>query len=128
MVFSSHVFLFYFLPATLFLYYVIPQRGKHTILTLLSYVFYGWANPLFVVLLFTSTVIDYCCGLAIAGSGPVWLARVTRRHPLVESWRRPLTAVAGTASRSRRQRVGADPVDLHQPVVARVLQVLQLRH
>ena len=105
MVFSSHIFLFYFLPATLFLYYVIPQRGKHAILTLLSYVFYGWANPLFVVLLFTSTVIDYCCGLAIAGSGPVWLARITRRHPLVESWRRPLTAVAGTASRSRRQRV-----------------------
>ena len=35
-------------------------------LTLLSYVFYGWANPLFVVLMFTSTVIDYICGLFIS--------------------------------------------------------------
>ena len=69
MVFSSHVFVFYFLPLTLLLYYAAPWRGRHLVLTLLSYLFYGWANPLFVVLLLFSTVVDYLCGLALVGSG-----------------------------------------------------------
>jgi alginate O-acetyltransferase complex protein AlgI len=68
MVFSSYLFLFYFLPAALALYYVAPRRSKHLILTALSYLFYGWANPLFVPLLFLSTVIDYACGHVIAGA------------------------------------------------------------
>jgi len=67
MVFSSHLFVFYFLPFTLLVYYLLPLRGKHIALTLLSYVFYGWANPLFVVLMFVSTLIDYLAGLAQAG-------------------------------------------------------------
>ena len=45
MVFSSHLFLFYFLPVALVLYYASPRRLKHLMLTVLSYVFYGWANP-----------------------------------------------------------------------------------
>ena len=67
MVFSSHIFLFYFLPLALLLYFAIPNRGKHAMLTLTSYLFYGWANPLFVVLMLVSTLIDYLCGLVIAG-------------------------------------------------------------
>ena len=47
MVFSSYLFLFYFLPLSLILYYVSPRRLKHLMLTVLSYVFYGWANWLF---------------------------------------------------------------------------------
>ena len=47
MVFSSHLFIFYFLPLALMLYYAMPQRGRNLLLTLVSYVFYGWANPLF---------------------------------------------------------------------------------
>ena len=67
MVFSSQIFFFYFLPLALAVYYGLPRRGRHLALTLLSYVFYGWANPLFVVLLLTSTLINYVCGLKIAG-------------------------------------------------------------
>jgi alginate O-acetyltransferase complex protein AlgI len=67
MVFSSHLFLFYFLPASLVLYYLSPRWLKHLTLTAVSYVFYGWANPLFVVLMFVSTLIDYLCGLALVG-------------------------------------------------------------
>jgi alginate O-acetyltransferase complex protein AlgI len=66
-VFSSYLFLFYFLPIALLLYYAAPPRGRHLILTILSYVFYGWANPLFVVLLLLSTVVDYAAGLVMAG-------------------------------------------------------------
>ncbi|MFP4105930.1 MAG: MBOAT family O-acyltransferase [Phycisphaerae bacterium] len=67
MVFSSHLFMFYFLPAALLIYYASPRRMKHLLLTLLSYVFYGWANPAFIILMFTSTVIDYLCGLGMTG-------------------------------------------------------------
>jgi alginate O-acetyltransferase complex protein AlgI len=67
MVFSSHLFLFYFLPVALLLYYVLPRRGQNLALTLLSYLFYGWANPLFIFLMLASTVIDYACGLVVAG-------------------------------------------------------------
>ena len=67
MVFSSHLFLFYFLPLALAVYYVLPRWGKHLGLTVLSYLFYGWANPLFVVLMLFSTVIDFVCGLAMTG-------------------------------------------------------------
>jgi alginate O-acetyltransferase complex protein AlgI len=66
MVFSSYLFLFYFLPAALILYYASPPRGRHLILTILSYVFYGWANPLFTPLLLLSTTIDYLAGGLIA--------------------------------------------------------------
>lgn len=65
MVFSSHIFLFYFLPLSLLLYYSMPSRGKNLILTAISYVFYGWSNPLFTLLMFFSTVVDYFCGLVI---------------------------------------------------------------
>jgi alginate O-acetyltransferase complex protein AlgI len=65
MVFSSYLFLFYFLPFALLLYYALPRWGKHLGLTTLSYVFYGWANPLFVPLLLSSTVVDYFAGQII---------------------------------------------------------------
>lgn len=67
MVFSSHLFVFYFLPLALLLYYAAPGRLRHVLLTALSYLFYGWANPLFVVLMGFSTAVDYWCGRVISG-------------------------------------------------------------
>ena len=67
MVFSSHLFVFYFLPLALLLYYAAPPRSRHVLLTALSYLFYGWANPLFVVLMGFSTAVDYFCGRVISG-------------------------------------------------------------
>lgn len=66
MVFSSHIFLFYFLPMVLFLYYISPKKLRHLILTILSYLFYGWTNPIFMPLMLASTIIDYTCGLVIS--------------------------------------------------------------
>ena len=65
MVFSSHLFIYYFLPLALGLYYLVPRKGKHLVLTILSYLFYGWANPLFMVLMLGSTMVDYFCGRVI---------------------------------------------------------------
>lgn len=66
MVFSSHIFLFWFLPFALLLYYATPKRGKSLVLTLVSCVFYGWWNPWFALLMLASTAIDYVCGEFIA--------------------------------------------------------------
>jgi alginate O-acetyltransferase complex protein AlgI len=66
MVFSSYLFLFYFLPVALLLYYLSPVRARHLTLTIVSYVFYGWANPLFLFLLLFTTALDYSAGLLIA--------------------------------------------------------------
>lgn len=75
MVFSSHVFLFYFLPLVLALYYASPRTLRMPVLTLASYVFYGWANPWFILLLLGSTLVNFCFGNLIYGRwrlvGPV---------------------------------------------------------
>jgi alginate O-acetyltransferase complex protein AlgI len=67
MVFSSHLFLFYFLPLALGLYYASPRALRMPVLTLTSYAFYGWTNPWFVLLLLWSTLVDFCCGNLIYG-------------------------------------------------------------
>ncbi len=68
MVFSSHFFLYYFLPLALLAYYAAPKKLRHLTLTALSYLFYGWANPAFTVLMLASTVIDYFCGRVLVGN------------------------------------------------------------
>ncbi|MBD3180687.1 hypothetical protein GF312_00240 [Candidatus Poribacteria bacterium] len=67
MVFSTHIFVFYFLPVVLLVYYVMPDRWRHAFLTLASYFFYGWTNPWFVFIMMFSTIVDYVCGLMVAG-------------------------------------------------------------
>lgn len=74
MVFSSHIFLFYFLPLVLLLYYMLPFRWRglylrNTFLTIASYVFYGWKEPWFVVLVMVSTLIDFFAGKMITREG-----------------------------------------------------------
>ena len=68
MVFTTHIFLFYFLPLVLVIYYSLP-RYRNAFLTIASYIFYGWWEPWFVVLMMTSTVLDYVCGGIIAAPG-----------------------------------------------------------
>ena len=54
MVFSSHIFLFYFLPLALATYFLAGKKWRNAILTLSSYIFYGWGEPMFVLLLLLS--------------------------------------------------------------------------
>lgn len=85
MVFSSYLFLFYFLPLALLLYYAGPRRARHLILTLLSYLFYAWANPLFVVLMLASTAIDFTAGLAMEADRRFGTRTAVSRAALVVS-------------------------------------------
>lgn len=60
MVFTSQIFVFYFLPLVLLAYYLL--RGKQNVVLLCaSYVFYGWLNPFFLILLFFVTAVNYIC-------------------------------------------------------------------
>lgn len=74
MVFSSHIFLFYFLPIFLLVYYLLPFTWKNMYLrnnwiTLASYVFYGWLVPWYIIPMFCSTLWDYICGKIITTPG-----------------------------------------------------------
>lgn len=71
MVFSSHIFLFYFLPIFLLFTYILPFRYFTLMSTILSYGFYGWANPKWVLLMLASSYVDYFCGLALVKYGHV---------------------------------------------------------
>ncbi len=65
MVFSTHLFIFYFLPLVLLATYTVPFRRLSLVLTLFSYAFYGWTNPIWVLLMLFSSYVDYFCGLAL---------------------------------------------------------------
>ena len=64
MVFSSNLFLFYFLALALLIYYAVPvARFRTGFLAVISYAFYGWANPPWALIMFASTLVDYICGV-----------------------------------------------------------------
>jgi alginate O-acetyltransferase complex protein AlgI len=65
MVFTSHVFLFYFLPLVLALYYVLPFRARTALIAASSYVFYCWANPIWAAIMFFGSSVDYVCGIGL---------------------------------------------------------------
>ena len=65
MVFSSNIFLFYYLTLVLLVYYLTPLCLRNLALFLCNLVFYGWGEPVFVVLMLFSTVSDYVHGYYI---------------------------------------------------------------
>jgi alginate O-acetyltransferase complex protein AlgI len=67
-VFASFVFLFWFLPAFLPLYLLLPVRVQNLWLTAASFVFYGWWRPHYVLLMLLSVAIDWAAARAM---GPV---------------------------------------------------------
>lgn len=68
MVFSSILFLFYFLPAILILYYLAPKKFRNFVLFAGSLFFYAWGEPVYVVLLLMSTVFNYFMGIEVEKS------------------------------------------------------------
>ena len=65
MLFSSIPFLYYFLPAVLIVYFLVPRALKNTVLLLSSLVFYGWGEPKLLFLMIFTIALFYGCGLAI---------------------------------------------------------------
>jgi len=65
LLFSSIPFLFYFLPAVLILYFLVPKVLKNGVLLLFSLVFYAWGEPKYVFLMIATICLFFFCGLAI---------------------------------------------------------------
>ncbi len=65
MVFSSISFIFYFLPLVLLAYFITPKRFRNIVLLTGSIFFYAFGEPIYVLLLVFSSVIDYIHGLMI---------------------------------------------------------------
>ena len=77
MVFSSLIFLFFFLPAALFCYYIVPQkfiRVRNAVLLLFSLFFYFYGEPKLIGVLIFSILMNYLFGLSM---------RSTYRKPLL---------------------------------------------
>ena len=65
MLFSSIPFLYWFLPAVLAVYFLVPRQLKNTVLLISSLIFYGWGEPKLLGLMVFTIALFYGCGLAI---------------------------------------------------------------
>lgn len=65
MVFSSLIFIFFFLPAVLLIYYISPRCMRNFILLISSLVFYAWGEPVYIFLMIFSIVFNYIAGRII---------------------------------------------------------------
>lgn len=68
MIFSNSVFFVFFF--VVFIGYLATRRSlvlQNGLILASSYVFYGWWDPRFLILIAISTVTDFLCGLAIGG-------------------------------------------------------------
>lgn len=59
MVFSSVIFLVYFLPAFLLLYFITPKKLKNFVLLGSSIFFYAWGAPKFIFVILGTTTLDF---------------------------------------------------------------------
>ena len=65
MVFSSLYFLFIYLPVVLLLYYLAPLRWRNAVLLVVNLIFYGWGEPVYILIMFVSIAIDYTHGMLV---------------------------------------------------------------
>ena len=65
MVFSSVYFLFLYLPIVLLAYYLTPLKWRNLVLLILNLIFYGWGEPVYILIMFASIAIDYTHGLLV---------------------------------------------------------------
>lgn len=65
MVFSSIFFLFYFLPICLLCYYISPRKYRNLVLLFFSLIFYAWGEPVYILLMIFSSIVDYFHGILI---------------------------------------------------------------
>ena len=68
MLFSSLVFIWYFLPAVFLLYHLVPwKQAKNLVLLAASLFFYAWGEPKYILLMLLSISLNYLFGLGVSG-------------------------------------------------------------
>ena len=79
MVFSSLLFLFWFIPIFFAVYYICPAKWRNAVLFTGSIVFYAWGEPAYLILIFISIFVNYLAGLGIARYSDTGTNSVKRR-------------------------------------------------
>jgi len=59
MIFSSILFIYYFLPILLIVYFIIPNKYKNLVLLIFSLLFYFLGEPKYIIVLLSSCIINY---------------------------------------------------------------------
>ena len=59
MIFSSIIFIYYFLPLLLLIYFIVPNKYKNLILLIFSLIFYFLGEPKYIIILILSCIINY---------------------------------------------------------------------
>ena len=57
--------MFIYLPVVLLLYYISPVRWRNPILFVANMIFYGWGEPVYILLMLVSITINYINGILI---------------------------------------------------------------
>ena len=70
MVFSSLLFLFWFIPIFFAVYYICPEKWRNIVLFAGSIVFYAWGEPAYLILIFISIIVNWLAGLGLARTEP----------------------------------------------------------
>ena len=65
MLFSSNVFLYFYIPIVLLLYYVLPRKARNPVLFAVSLFFYGWGEPVYMLLMVATIGLNFVCGALI---------------------------------------------------------------
>jgi len=65
MVFSSILFIFIYLPVVLAVYYLLPRKWRNLWLFVVNLVFYGWGEPVYILLMVFSVSLNYFSGRMI---------------------------------------------------------------
>ena len=65
MVFSSLPFLFLFLPAVLLISHILPFRARNAFLLLANLVFYAYGEPVYVLIMIGSILVNFFAGLLL---------------------------------------------------------------
>ncbi|TCT07237.1 alginate O-acetyltransferase complex protein AlgI [Tepidamorphus gemmatus] len=65
MVFSSIEFLFFFLPAAVGVYFLVPIAGRNLVLLAASLIFYLWGSGALVLILLVSILVNYGLGALV---------------------------------------------------------------
>jgi len=65
MVFSSLPFLFFYLMAVMAVYKFSPLKLRNLILLLVSLFFYGWGEPVYILIMLLSIAVDYVHGMLV---------------------------------------------------------------
>jgi alginate O-acetyltransferase complex protein AlgI len=126
MSFASPVFLWYFMPATLLAYWVLPRSWRNGLVCVVSLVFYTYGAGAYTFLLLSAIAVNYAAGIAIDADRNADRLRLRRGLLLTAVvWDLGILAIwkyAGFASRQVDALAGALGLG-HSPVIELALPI-----